>query len=297
MRLLGTVMLGLVTAALIDCGGDSTVGGAANGTPPDGSVADAATGDTPDAANGGNHSGGSSNAGSTSQGGDDGGADPTNPDACPDTANDAVASVGDSCSGSDVCVFSDTHLTGECDGTYVLACTSGTWASQCFAENANGDGGPCTDLDAADAGPLRVCSESLGHPVLWGPGDLPSGVPSCGPIPLQVGCMLPWGCNAFDDARTALARCDGGAFVHSEHSAKGFGFLILEDHLGLVVRRGYYDETTGELVGAWIREGLEESCDGTVPRDSFTGPTTNNVPLCLPDGGAFGDSGALGDGG
>lgn len=299
MRLLGALVLGTLTAVVIDCGGKSN-GSSGNGTPPpDGSIADASTADASDAAAGSGGSSGNSNGGSNAQGGQDDGGSNTPPNACPDTATDAFALIDSTCSGSDVCIYPNTHIVGECDGTLVTACTSGTWASQCFLSDASTPPLECTNLDGPDAGPdaMRVCSDTLTAPVLWGSGTLASGVASCGPIPIQRGCQLPWGCGAFQTARINLAKCTGGALVHDQQSARGWGMLILEDHLGTVVRRGYYDETTGALVGTWVRQGLEETCAGTVPRLSFdNGKITGRVDLCLPDGGAI-DGGAQSDGG
>jgi hypothetical protein len=294
------MLLGLLTATLIDCGGksnDPPITGT-NGSP-DGSVPDAAA-DASDASLGA--AGSSSNGGANSQGGqggeDAGDSDPQN--ACPDAADQALALVGDSCSGDDVCVYPNTQLLGVCEGTFVSACSNSTWTSQCFA--ANVDAGPleCTNLDGADAGSqaMRECSDSVLKPVLWAEGTLSNGQPSCGPIPLQTGCMLPWGCSTFQNARANLAQCDGGPFVSQQQSARGWGSLILEDRLGQIVRRGYYHATTGALVGAWIRESGEESCAGTVPRLSFdNGKITNRVPLCLPDGGVISGGTDGGDGG
>jgi hypothetical protein len=298
MRLLGTTVLGVLAATLIDCGGKSNDQNVArNNTAPDAAPSDAAAqldASEGDAAQG--TAGSSSNGGANGQGGqgnaDAGGSNPQG--ACVDAADEAFALVGDSCSGSDVCVYPNTQIVGACEGTYVTACTSGTWTSQCFVGNV--DAGPleCTDLDGADAGALamRECSDSVLKPVLWARGNLANGQESCGPIPLQTGCMLPWGCSSFQNARTNLAQCDGGPFVSQEQSARGWGFLILEDHQGQVVRRGYYNETTGALVGTWTRQGLEESCAGSVPRLSFdNGEITNRVQLCLPDGGVIGGDG------
>lgn len=297
MRLLRTgIVLGVLAAtAAIDCGGKSNAeGSASNNTAPDGSLMDAATSDADtDAAQSGGGAGPIANGGANSQGGQDAGGTDPNQDACPDTATDAFGLLGDTCSGSDVCVYPGTHIAGECDGTFVSACVSGTWSSQCFISDASTPPLECTDLDGPDAGTqaLRECSENLLKPVLWGPGDI-AGVPNCGPIPQPTGCQLPWGCMSFDDARARLAQCTGTSLVHDEHSASGWGLLILEDQFGQIVRRGYYDETTGALVGTWVREGLEEYCAGTIPTQSFdNGAITDRVELCLADGGPIGDAG------
>jgi hypothetical protein len=299
MRLLGALVLGTLTAAVVDCGGKSNSSNG-NGTPlADGSVADAGTDAASDAAAGSGGSSGNSNGGSNSQGGEGDGGTNTPPSACPEAASDAFDLVDSACMGSDLCVYPNTHIAGECDGTFVTACTSGTWASQCFVGDASTPSLECTNLDGPDAGPdaMRVCSDSLVEPVLWGAGTLSSGVASCGPIPKQRGCQLPWGCGAFQTARINLAKCTGGALVHDQQAAHGWGYDILEDQLGTVVRRGYYDQTTGALVGSWVRQGLEETCAGTVPRLSLDdGEITGRVDLCLPDGGAI-DGGTQSDGG
>jgi hypothetical protein len=294
------MLLGVFTATLIDCGGksnDPVVTG--NNTLPDGSTDGATDSDASDTDASSGAAGANSNGGANSQGGQ-GNQDAGDPQgACTEDVDQGFALVGDSCTGSDVCVYPNTRLVGVCEGTYVTACASGTWSGQCFAGEVDAGSLECTNLDGADAGPLamRECSDSVLKPVLWTEGNLSNGQPSCGPIPLQTGCMLPWGCGSFQNGRANLAQCDGGPFVTQEQAARGWGFLILEDHLGQIVRRGYYNQATGALVGTWTRESGVESCAGTVPRLSLSGPITNRVQLCLPDGGVIGGGLDAGDGG
>jgi hypothetical protein len=111
---------------------------------------------------------------------------------------------------------------------------------------------------------------------------------------MMEGCALNWGCDAFDAARANAASCDDGFWQNAQLTATGGGFRIIQGRNGLSTVRGYYDTTTGELIGYWEMDDVGmEVCSGTIPLFPFLDPEdftginqlTNVEPLCLPDGG------------
>jgi hypothetical protein len=152
----------------------------------------------------------------------------------------------------------------------------------------------CPPLDDPDAGPLatRVCSESPIQPVTWRHELDESNNPICGPIYTEEqSCPLWWGCEPYETALANIAVCDDSEFVTARYTARGWGFLIIEQWLlSGTKQRGYYDEESGTLIGCWEDVGDNiEQCSGTVPRHSSDSSVLTEVrSLCLPDGGIDG---------
>jgi hypothetical protein len=137
---------------------------------------------------------------------------------------------------------------------------------------------------------MYECSKDLARPTSWD-----RRLNTCGRAQ-QPGCLASWGCGKFDVAREAVRACIGFGF--GQYEGRELGFLVLGEFSGFV-DRGYYDETTGEMVGHFNMDDVGYIvCAGLIPKETFgltgRGLATDVVPLCAPDGGVLGDAG--GDG-
>ncbi len=130
----------------------------------------------------------------------------------------------------------------------------------------------------------RACSDSVQKPVVWPqfPSDL-----DCRPQPLMEGCRLRWGCDDFATARSLVSLCNSGPHRWSQKTGRIGEFLVVEELDGSLTVRGYYDASTGELVGYWeMNDTGEEVCSGTVLRTSLSEAPLDEVEaLCARDGG------------